>query len=187
MSCVNGFFAENYDYLLDMSNRYVGREYGADLLNDLAVTYIQDSEKYEPICERGELMKYAARTMAICGFSKTSPFYYKYKKHTEKIARRYPLEILTTDEDNNAHNSTPQVSKDEQIQDTLRILEEIKWFDAEVFKSYYLHDHSLKTLSDATGIPKNSLHKAIQAAKEYLQKNSQRIRGHHRKRDTPSP
>jgi len=173
MNCISSFIQVNYDYLLSVSNRYVGVEFGSDLLNDLTLTYLENEDKYRPICERGELMKYVCRSMAICGFSKSSRFYYKYKKHNEKIARRYPIEILRETED--AYSVTKQKDIDHKVSDAFSILEEIRWFDAEVFKSYYLHSHSLKTLSDATGIPKNTLYKSIQAAKEHLKENRERI------------
>lgn len=173
MSCVSIFIDQNYEYLLGISNRYVGVEYGGDLLNDLSLGYLENNEKYESICERKELMKYVCRTLAICGFSKSSRFYYKYKKHNERVARRYPLEILRQTEDQ--YSTSTQREVDEQVSDAFSILKEIRWFDAEVFKSYYLHEHSLRTLSDATGIPKNTLYKSIQTAKAHLKENSERI------------
>ncbi len=173
MNCIGSFVKTNYDYLLGVSNGYVGVEFGADLLNDLTLTYLENEEKYRPICERGELMKYVCRSLAICGFSKSSRFYYKYKKHQEKIAKRYPIDIIRETED--AYSSTKQKDIEQQVAEAFSILEEIRWFDAEVFKSYYLHSHSLKTLSDATGIPKNTLYKSIQTAKAHLKENSERI------------
>ena len=90
MSCLSKFFEKNYEELLSVATRYVG-DLGGDLLNDLCVLYLEDQEdKMEAMCERGELMPYICRTLAICGFSKTTRFYYKYKKHQEKIADNYP-------------------------------------------------------------------------------------------------
>mgnify|MGYP003629618272 CR=1 FL=1 len=174
MGCVNKFIEENYDYLLNVSKRYVGEDYAGDLLNDLTLSYLENTEKYEPICERNELMSYMCRSMAICGFSKSSRFYYKYKKTNEKIAHKYPIEILKAIDDSD--NTTTQIDIENQIEDAFRILQEIRWFDAEVFKSYYLHSHSLKTLSDATGISKNTLYKSIKTAQEHLKENRKRIR-----------
>jgi len=173
MSCVSLFIEENYDYLLNMSNVYVGREYGGDLLNDLSLAYLED-EKFEEMCERGELMKYISRTMAICGFSANSPFYTKYKKLNDKIVRRYPLEILRQTQDDYSLKTTEET--EEKVQAVIEVLKEIRWFDAEVFKSYYLHGHSLRTLSDATGIKKSTLYQAIKTAKAHLKENLERIR-----------
>ena len=174
MSCVSLFIEDNYDYLLNMANVYVGTSHGGDLLNDLTLAYLEDETKYESMCDEGDLMKYICRTMAICKFSVNTPFYYKYKKHQEQIAHRYPIEILKEKTDEFSKEADDELKR--QISHAFSLLKEIRWFDAEVFKSYYLHDHSLRTLSDATGIPKNTLYKSIQAAKEHLQENSERIR-----------
>tara|TARA_R110002167_G_scaffold68414_2_gene193044 strand:- start:4018 stop:4542 length:525 start_codon:yes stop_codon:yes gene_type:complete len=174
MRCVSLFIENNYNYLLNLSNRAVGIDFGGDLLNDLTLAYLEDDEKYEPLCIRGELMKYICRSIAICGFSKSTRFYYKYKKHNEKVARRYPIEILSAQVD--IDSTITQQDLENQMDDAFSILKEIRWFDAEVFKSYYLHSHSLKSLSDATGIPKNTLYKSIQTAKDHLKENSERIR-----------
>ena len=168
------FINSNYDYLLGLANRYVGEEYGGDLLNDLFLIYLGGDTKHEEMCERGELMKYICRTLAICGFSKSSRFYYKYKKHRERHADRYPVEILR--ESYNEESEPNKKEVESQIHMVFSILEEVRWFDANVFKSYYLHSHSLRTLSDATGIPKNTLYKSIQKAKTHLQENTERIR-----------
>ena len=173
MSCVRLFINSNYDYLLGLANRYVGEEYGGDLLNDLFLIYLGGDTKHEEMCERGELMKYICRTLAICGFSKSSRFYYKYKKHREHHADRYPVEILR--ESYNEESGPNKKEVENQIELVFSILEEVRWFDANVFKSY-LHSHSLRTLSDATGIPKNTLYASIQKAKTHLQENTQRIR-----------
>ena len=84
MRCVSLFIENNYNYLLNLSNRAVGIDFGGDLLNDLTLAYLEDDEKYEPLCIRGELMKYICRSIAICGFSKSTRFYYKYKNITRK-------------------------------------------------------------------------------------------------------
>jgi|TARA_R110002153_G_scaffold1511_1_gene7747 hypothetical protein len=174
MSCVRLFINSNYDYLLGIANKYVGEEYGGDLLNDLFLIYLEGDEKHEEMCERGELMKYICRTLAICGFSKSSRFYYKYKKHRERHADRYPIEIVRSNL--NSETETGEKNVENQMNMVFSILEEVRWFDANVFKSYYLHSHSLRTLSDATGIPKNTLYKSIQKAKAHLQENTKRIR-----------
>ena len=163
MRCVSLFIENNYNYLLNLSNRAVGIDFGGDLLNDLTLAYLEDDEKYEPLCIRGELMKYICRSIAICGFSKSTRFYYKYKKHNEKVARRYPIEILSAQVD--IDSTITQQDLENQMDDAFSILKEIRWFDAEV-----------KSLSDATGIPKNTLYKSIQTAKDHLKENSERIR-----------
>ena len=174
MSCVTAFIEENYDYLLNVANVYVGQDFGGDLLNDLTIVYLEDENKYESLCLEGDLMKYVCRTLAICKFSVSTPFYYKYKKYQENISYRYPIEIVKDKTDESSEESDDEIQR--QLAHTFTLLKEIRWFDAEVFKSYYLHEHSLKTLSDATGISKSTIQLSLQTTKEYLQENSKRVR-----------
>tara|TARA_R110001583_G_scaffold195289_2_gene371510 strand:- start:1023 stop:1559 length:537 start_codon:yes stop_codon:yes gene_type:complete len=172
MSCVRLFFEENYEELLKVSKRYV-QGYGGDLLHDLAVYYLEEPRPLlEELCKKGELKKYICRTMAICSFSKTTRFYYKYKKHTEKIVN-YPAFLLKSVEDN--------VEKEYDTAKTMKhinsILQDMDWFNAEVFRIYYLHSHSLKTLSNATGISKSTLYNALKKAQEEVK---EKIKGFRR-------
>lgn len=173
MTCVRSFFARNYDRLLQIANRYVGPDDGGDLLNDLCVRYL-DNEKVEAICARGELMQYVVRTLQICSFSTSTPFYYKYRKERARIASGYPLHLLTETAEIEEKNHE-QIEN--QISEVFCILQEIRWLDAEIFKAYHLHNHSIRTLSDATGISKATIYKAIKTAQTHLKENECRIRG----------
>tara|TARA_R110000796_G_scaffold76294_1_gene170775 strand:+ start:2391 stop:2942 length:552 start_codon:yes stop_codon:yes gene_type:complete len=172
MSCIHKFFEENYDHILQIAQIKVGEDAG-DLINDLCLSYLEDAERITPICERGELMSYICRTIAICGFSKTSRFYYKYKKANELISRNFPQALLRNEEQ--IVDNVRDIDKELEV--AYGILQDVSWFDAEVFRIYYLHNHSLKTLSDATGISKSTLYKSIQNTQDYLKENSKRIGG----------
>ena len=171
MSCVTKFFEDNYDELLKVATRYV-KGNGGDLLHDLAIFYLEDPKpKLEAMCKDGELMSYICRTMAICGFSKTTRYYYKYLKHRELLVN-YPVALLRNKEEvvENEYNTT------ETINYINTILQEMDWFEAEVFRIYYLHNHSLKTLSDATGISKSTLYNALRKAQEEVKEKVKGVR-----------
>jgi len=176
MSLLHTWIEENYAYLVRLAKKRVGSSLGCDLIGDLCVVYLEKPDKYIALIERNEMMRYVCRTINICGFSKKSRFYYKYKKHDEQMAHDYPLVLLkdnTTEIDEINHQEI-----ENQIEEVFCILQEIRWFDAEVFKAYHLHSHSLSTLSDATGISKNTIYKAIKTAQAHLEENTERIRGH---------
>lgn len=175
MSCVTHYLSENYNHFLRLANKYVGLQYGGDLLNDLCAKYLDDNEKIEAMCQRNELGPYITRTLQISGFSQNSPFFRKYKKHRKKEVQGYPLSILT---DQPQDESTNEIQVEYQIEQVFTILQEIRWIDAEIFKAYYLHEHSLNTLADATGISKNTIYKAVKTAQAHCEKNRQRIRRH---------
>jgi len=175
MSCVRRYLTENYNHLYRLARKYVGSDLAGDLLNDLCLNYLNENDHAEQLCERGELGAYLNRTMQICGFSSSSPFYKKYKKHTEKEARGLPMEIFRNVEQDEEKNI---VDIENQIEGVFHILQEIRWIDAEIFKAYYLHEHSLNTLSDATGISRHTIYKAVKTAQAYCEENRERIRGY---------
>ena len=77
-------FYDNYDYLSRICSGYVGEELGDDLMHDLCVNVLENNkDKFSELCERGELMYYLLGVIRINAFSKTTRFYYKYKKHKE--------------------------------------------------------------------------------------------------------
>ena len=177
MSCIKEFIAEHYDYLLGVANHHVGEDLGGDLLNDLCAVYLKESPEHVELCKSGELFKYVCKTLSICGFSKTSTFYYKYKKHQEVEVQdyrieRHPIEI------NEQSSNSKDLSK--QLTLAFSILDELKWFEASLFKAYYLHEHTLKTLSDATGIKKSTIAKSVKQAERKAKEKVKRSWGLHR-------
>ena len=172
MSCISKFFEENYEDLLKVSKRYVSG-YGGDLLHDLALYYLEEPRPHlEKMCKDGDLMKYICRTMAICSFSKTTRFYYKYKKYSENIVNYPPSLLKSVDE-----NVENEYDTSETIKYINTILHEMDWFNAEVFRIYYLHSHSLNTLSNATGISKSTLYLALKKAQKEVKEKVKGYRG----------
>ena len=98
--------------------------------------------------------------------SKTSRYYYKYKKY-------YEYHTTTTIESISGADDVDYTIKDKElIEERLEWVEDklkdCYWFDAQVFSIYYLENHSLNTFSKATGINRNTLFKAINNVKTYL-------------------
>ena len=97
--------------------------------------------------------------------SKTSRYYYKYKKYYEYQTTRI-IECLSPD------TSKDNTKKKEEVEERLEWIEEklkdLYWFDAEVFRIYYKEGFSLSEMQRATKINKNTLYKAIRNVKNYL-------------------
>lgn len=166
MTCVQAFISKHYDYLSRLCVGYVGEELGDDLMHDICVTILEDNgEKYVNLCERQELMYYLIRVIKINAFSKTTRFYYKYKKHHEKETPTIEFDIFTATGDEPTDVWTFQ-----RMNEANQLLQGLSWFDCEVFKIYYLHGHSLKSLSDATGIPKTTINQSLGRARKHIQK-----------------
>lgn len=170
-TCVQQFISENYDYLSRICVGYIGEELGDDLMHDLCVNILEDNgEKYTSLCEKGELLYYLLGVIRLNAFSKNTRFYYKYIKHTEHETRM--PEYLA-----NAKTPTPYQHDDEYIQKQMKVVESLlsglPWFDCEIFKIYYLDSHSLKSLSDATGISRTTINQALGRARHRIKANKE--------------
>ena len=163
-ACLDKFISENYDYLSRICCGYVGDELGDDLMHDLCVNVLENNkEKFSELCERGELMYYLLSVIRINAFSKTTRFYYKYKKHKEH-EQIVPVNNLSRIESESIEDAIIH----ERMIEANKLLEGLPWFDSEVFKIYYLHSHSLNTLSDATGISRTTINQTLKRARRHI-------------------
>jgi len=173
VTCIEEFFDDHYEELKHISNICVGEKYGNDLVNDVAVSILErDDDKYTEMCERGELLWYVLRWIKICSFSKTTRFYYKYKKWTENVTFEYPMHAV-----GNMTDSYKDLNHKEQLQVIDSLLEDLNWFEAEIFRVYYIHNHSINTLTNATGIGRKTIQDSLKKSKDYIQKNKEKIQG----------
>ena len=175
MTCVQCYLSRRYDHFLMLAKKYVGDDLGGDLLNDLCIKWLDGNERIEALCERGEFGPYITRSLQISGFSASTPFFKKYRKDRRRAVDQWPLELLTRTEQDGEKN---EIEIKNQLEGVFHILQEIRWIDAEIFKAYHLHEHSLKSLADATGISKNTIYKAVKTAQTYCEENRERIRGY---------
>ncbi len=167
MTCFENFINENYNVLLEQSNRYIGKKYGSDVLHDMLYTFLQKQEKLEAMCERGEMMPYICRAIYVVSYSNKSFYNREYKKH-DRLRAEYnercdPLEEVIFSQ------------HEKQLKTVFAILQDIQWFDREVFKAYYLHNHTLDTFTNATGIPRATLYKSIRKAKRQIKKRIEEV------------
>ena len=97
--------------------------------------------------------------------SKTSRYYYKYRKFYEYHVTGI-IEAITPD------NVEVNIEDKKIVEERLAWIEEklkdLYWFDAEVFRIYYREGFSLNEMQKETKINRNTLHKAISNVKNYL-------------------
>ena len=163
---LNKYLIENYDKLKDMAFNIAGNNGKDDLLSFvIEELYKCDQDRIDQIIEKNQLTFYIARVMLNQYHSKTSRYYYKYKKY-------YEYHTTTTIESISADNVDYTVKEKELVEERLEWIEEklkdLYWFDAQVFKVYYLEEHSLNSMAKATKINRNTLFKAISNVKKYL-------------------
>ena len=163
---LNKYLIENYDKLKDMAFNIAGNNGKDDLLSFvIEELYKCDQERIDEIIEKNQLTFYIARVMLNQYHSKTSRYYYKYKKY-------YEYHTTTTIESISADNVDYTIKDKELVEERLDWIEDklkdLYWFDAQVFKVYYLENHSLNSMAKATKINRNTLFKAISNVKKYL-------------------
>ena len=163
---LNKYLIENYDKLKDMAFNIAGNNGKDDLLSFvIEELYKCDQDRIDEIIEKNQLTFYIARVMLNQYHSKTSRYYYKYKKY-------YEYHTTTTIESISADNVDYTIKDKELVEERLDWIEDklkdLYWFDDQVFKVYYLENHSLNSMAKATKINRNTLFKAISNVKKYL-------------------
>ena len=131
----------------------------------VAEVYKCDQDRIDEIITKNQMTFYVVRVMINQYHSKTSRYYYKYKKYNE-------YHTTTTIECLSADNTQYTIKDKELVEERLEWIEEklkdLYWFDAEVFKIYYREGFSLNQMQKETKINRNTLHKAITNVKKYL-------------------
>ena len=161
---LNKYLTENYNKLKDVAyNITNGNE---DLLSFvIEELYKCDTERINEIIENKKMTFYVIRIMLNQFHSKTSRYYYKYRKY-------YEFHTTTTIEAITADNTEYTIKDKELVEERLDWVEDklkdCYWFDAECFKIYYKEQHSLNSMSRATKINRNTLFKAINNVKRFL-------------------
>ena len=156
-----------------MAFNIAGRKGKDDLLSFvIEELYKCDQDRINEIIEKNQLTFYIARVMLNQYHSKTSRYYYKYNKY-------YEYHTTTTIESITADNTEYTIKDKKEIEERLDWVEEklkdCYWFDSEVFKVYYLEEHSLNSMAKATKINRNTLFKAINNVKKYLIKEKENV------------
>jgi len=169
MTCFENFLRKEYDTLVRYSVRLVGEYWSNDLVHDMAIALMKKGESLDRLCERNEMLPYMKRAMRIASYHKDGKFYKKYVEY-ESRKTKHNIEQLMLDDEKIIY------LEKQQLGTAYKMLEEINWFDREIFKAYYLHSHTLNTLSDATGINRQTIYRSIRKAQAHLQEKSQEIK-----------
>lgn len=170
---LNKYLEDNYNKIKDIAYNIAGDYEKEDLFSFvIEELYKCDQEKLNEIIIQKKMTFYILRIMVNQFHSKTSRYYYKYKKYYEYHTNT-TIEQITEDKSEN-HIYAKNLIED-RLEWVKQKLKDCYWFDAEVFKIYYLKEHSLNSLSKETGINRNTLFKAISNVRKFL-KNEQRIR-----------
>ena len=122
------------------------------------------------------LIRYGAVVLRRSYTSVRSPFYYKYNKYYTNLdaqASSITYDITETGEMSNEKHlyNIPNPEEYQQWQKLELIdkaLEDIYWYDRDVFKLYYYEGNTLTGLAKKTGISRNSLFTTIDKVRDQL-------------------
>ncbi len=146
-----------------------------DLTQELFLQLLELPEaRLKDIIENGNIRAYFNRMCKLSYYSKTSPYYYTYKKSYELITYDNELCLLAL---KNAEKKQAQahlyiINNEVYVN---KILDELYWYERELFKLYVLGDndgrnYTYSTLSDKTNISRMSIYTTIKGVKAYINK-----------------
>ena len=162
---LNKYLDENYNKLVDISHNIAGRNKDDLLSFVIEELYKCDKKRIDELIKVKQLTFYVIRVMVNQYNSKTSRYYYKYKKYYEYHTSSYGIEGTA---DNSLDSISEKINTENRLDWIDEKLKGCYWFDAECFRIYYTEQHSLNSMSKATGINRNTLHKAINNVKKFL-------------------
>ena len=171
---LSNFLKNNYNKLKEISRKITSDRLPdyEDLLHEtINALYQVETKKINKIIKKNELKFYIVRIMLNQYHSKTSPFYYKYKRYNELMNNMEGLYIYSKDPLTKEKLKEFEI-KEEKLKWIEKKLEGLHWFDVSVFKIYFKEGFSLNSMSRATKINRSTLGKSIRFVKNYL-KNEQ--------------
>jgi len=118
------------------------------------------------------ILKYSGVVMRRAVHSKRSNYYYKYNKYYEKIDTNYNL--ISKDKKTKDIENLPNYDYNitwTYLEKIDTELDNMYWYDAELFKLYYYENNTLDSLAEKTGISRNSIHTTISKVRKQLKEN----------------
>ena len=136
---------------------------GDDALQELFVWLFEmDESKLDKIYDGGGLLWYCIRALNLMLNSRNSRYYYKYKKYYEYVDANASV---SSTPDYMMYSGTSTYKYLEKID---QIVDELYWYDKELFKLYYYQGNTLHGLASMTGISRTSIFNTIKRVKEYI-------------------
>ena len=152
----NQYLTNDYNELIKASHKITGNnDLALDLLH-YAIIEMSNKSNIQDIVDSGGARFYCVCIMSTQWRSKTGPFYKSFVKSN----------VTIEDKD--------WVSQDEPEIDVVRItalLNELNWYDRQLFMLYTDGCHSYSSLARETGIPRTSIGLTINRIKKYIKKN----------------
>lgn len=152
----NTFLSQDYHALEQASRKITGNnELSYDLLH-YAIEELSHKKNLQDILDSGGARFYLVRIMMTQWRSKTGPFYKQF------IKTELQIEFHDAPEVEEKHLDIERINK---------ILEDLPWYDKELFKLYAEGQHNYSSLAKETGIPRTSIGLTINRVKKHIKQN----------------
>jgi hypothetical protein len=146
---------QEYPILIEASKKITNNhELHMDLLH-YALEELYSKKNYEEIINSGGVRFYVVRIMLTQWRSNTGPF---YKMFFNQKSNEITDDIIEYKE------------YDQQELEYIKALEDLAWYDKELFKIFSDKQHTISSLSRETGIPRSSVDITIKKVRKILRK-----------------
>jgi RNA polymerase sigma factor (sigma-70 family) len=168
---IQKYIRKNYGSILEIAKvitRGNKNEY-EDLAHEIMVLLLTGNrEKMNALVKRGEIKWYILRITINEYRGKKGVYYKKYRRHQRMLYDKSKIKehhafLNSLDEIQNKYN-------DEKVFEFLdHKIDEMPWFEKNCFAIYYYEGLSLNSMSELTGINRNTLYRAIRKVRNFLQ------------------
>jgi len=146
---------QEYPILIEASKKITNNhELHMDLLH-YALEELYSKKNYEEIINSGGVRFYVVRIMLTQWRSNTGPF---YKMFFNQKSNEISEDIIDYKE------------YDQHDLEYIKALEDLAWYDKELFKIFSDKQHTISSLSRETGIPRSSVDITIKKVRKILRK-----------------
>ena len=151
----NEFINENYEHLLQSAKNISKNHNLAQESLHYAIEEFLGKKNVIDVVESGGGVFYICAILLKCWRSNTSYFYRKYLTPTSELY--------------DVGEETEEDVTQELFELANKKLDGLHWYDKMLWKTYVDEDHTISSLSRATGIPRTSVSLTINRVRKYLQ------------------
>lgn len=150
----------SYQQLKEAAHKITSGHELADELLHYCLDEVLRKPNIQEIIDSGGATFYTVRVMMTQWKSSTSPFYRIYRRPASDVDDySYMLETEPEYTEEELQETVAKISKE---------LEQLHWYDQNLFKIYLEENHSMSSLSRATGIPRTSISLTINRIRKHI-------------------
>jgi hypothetical protein len=159
LTLIEEFIKDNYNSLTEAAKKISNNDPLYQELLHYTIDEFLRKVNVKDIIETGGGKFYCIRIMMNSWKSVTSPFYYTYRQQTQGIDN---LEYIKEEEDENVVKIADKIKRE---------LNKLSWYDRILFETFVDENHTISSLSRATGIPRTSISLSINRIRKHIKRN----------------